>query len=831
MLTPPTPAYTPAAPVPLEACAPVEAALAWLTTLEGTLGLPAGALPGAATAAEGGHDPGAGLCLRHREVKTYFTGVTVVFEWREQGLPRHDEDLVVWLRVRGNEVHGMGVRDGRSAEATAPLVDPELIAARMADPAGTLAAAGVALAPGGEVLGATGGVARSTLPSGENLGRAVCIDLHLLEPVSGYRRVRVRAQDLVLYADHAIAAGVADLKVWNWDPATTGAGLTKTATASTLDALTGLVTGVPTTGDLANARVAVKGAPGPSTPPDTWAYGVATAEGAAVHAFWHVDHALSQLDDLGFGVAAYLPNQAGPLEVSVSAGATTTPWGAGYNSAKAVEFGPTVGLSEAVDRRIAYHEVFGHVVLYNHIADHRPLYTNFFTHSFGDAFAVIYADAEWPVHTDFQTFPFSFPAPSPSDFDTNPGARRHDRAPSLGNAWGWGDGKWINGATKHGDYGQEQKASSTLFRLYRALGGDANSAARKLAARTTAWLTLQAIAKLTPGTRPDHAQAFADTMQVADLDDWTTQGWTGGAYNKVIRWAFEKQGAYQSPLSMATPYEVEGHPPTVDVYFPDARDGAYPYTSSWSHDTAIWNRNAADGLLTTQAPVAGVPNYLYVRLRNRGSTTSPAGTVTTYVRKAAFGTQWPTDFHPVGVKSHPALVPGAADVVVGPFAWVPKASTFYAYLGVVDNPSDRANTQHFGATQPVGVERLVPHDNNVILRQTWMFKFVPPVKFPAASLLLPALPPAELLNPRAQPVEVVVVPSLGYGGVHHRGLTALHGGPVKRFVLAPGQTVSLAAPAPGATVGWRASARSLMLRYSVYYDGIPQGSVAWIGTP
>ena len=75
----------------------------------------------------------------------------------------------------------------------------------------------------------------------------------------------------------------------------------------------------------------------------------------------------------------------------------------------------------------------------------------------------------------------------------------------------------------------------------------------------------------------------------ADQGDWVSENLTGGAYNKVIRWAFEKQGLFQ-PTGAVLPNNNEGAPPAVDVYIDDGRGGEYQYQSNWWSCQSIWNR-------------------------------------------------------------------------------------------------------------------------------------------------------------------------------------------------------------------------------------------------
>lgn len=114
--------------------------------------------------------------------------------------------------------------------------------------------------------------------------------------------------------------------------------------------------------------------------------------------------------------------------------------------------GTAIGIG--VDSRIVLHE-FGHQVLLDRI--HSLGFG--FAHNGGDSIGAIIHDPESQlIGSDrFLTFPWI----SRSD-------RRHDREVSAG--WGWG------GSVDLGDdadqYQREQILSSTLFRIYRSIGGD-----------------------------------------------------------------------------------------------------------------------------------------------------------------------------------------------------------------------------------------------------------------------------------------------------------------------------------------------------------------------
>jgi hypothetical protein len=59
----------------------------------------------------------------------------------------------------------------------------------------------------------------------------------------------------------------------------------------------------------------------------------------------------------------------------------------------------------------------------------------------------------------------------------------------------------------------------------------------------------------------------------------------------------------------------------------------------------------------------------------------------------------------------------SAEVLVGPFAWVPK-SRREAMLMVVSAAGDSSNIDNFTATDAIPNWRLVPNDNNIAQRNT-----------------------------------------------------------------------------------------------------------------
>lgn len=455
---------------------------------------------------------------------------------------------------------------------------------------------------------------------------------------------------------------------------------------------------------LAGSRIALKeikapaiGAPTQPTGVD-FNYNATTDNFAAVNAYYHNENFFRVLESLGFPLATYFNGTSFPVEIDhrglggvVNAHCVGNGIGGIDHCCYALaSAGANVGI--ACDPRVVWHELGGHGVLYEHINS-----ANFgFSHSAGDSLAVICHDPESQAPDRFLLAPFVPAVP-----------RRFDRTVASG--WGWG------GANDVGGYSSEQILATTLFRIYRSIGGDSpNLATRRFASRVAIYLTLRAIGTLTPATNPGPAggpgaQQFADALMAVDLLNWTSEGVFGGAYNKVIRWSFEKQGLYS------------GKPPAVDVYIDDGRAGEYQFQPVHWNTTTIWNRNAADGGTTHQAPILGATNFAYVRIKNRGTATAQNVRVRGYHCKPGAGLLWPNDLQPMGT---PVISVGtlagnnSQEKIIGPFKWTPVTNAFGhdCLLMVVSAKGDPANTDHFTAGETIPEWRLVPNDNNIAQR-------------------------------------------------------------------------------------------------------------------
>jgi hypothetical protein len=508
--------------------------------------------------------------------------------------------------------------------------------------------------------------------------------------------------------------------VFATDPisATGNAALSPTSPAATLDPITALVTlpgltapapGNPQAlmgeyvqvGELSAPNVA---SPTAALPSGNFSRSCTTDDFGAVNVYFNCDLFFRTMQSMGIDVATYFADTTFPLTVDHRDASLGTVNARGYGNATGdgaggmgfnlLDAASTITIS--AEPRIAWHE-FGHELLFEHVGG-----PNFgFAHSPGDSLGVIMLDPDSQAPDRFLTFPFC-----PTI------VRRHDRPVSGG--WGWFGTSWDT------QYNGEQVLSTTLFRLYRSTGGDAADVAqRRLAARYTCYLIIEGCGALTATTAdPD---VYASAMMEADLGTAQIEGIPGGAVHKVVRWAFEKQGLYRAA---GAPTTDEGEPPEVDVYIDDGRAGEYQYQGNFWNTTAIWNRlsGAASGTETDhETPIVNQTNYLFVRVRNRGTQQATAVTVRAYHCVPATGLVWPDDWQesPTGAIAA-ANIPSGGDVIVGPFEWTPEVIGHECLLATVSADGDRANTDPASlspaAAGPIPHWRLVPFDNNIAQR-------------------------------------------------------------------------------------------------------------------
>jgi hypothetical protein len=470
----------------------------------------------------------------------------------------------------------------------------------------------------------------------------------------------------------------------------------------------------------------------PNVPPPTQAigsdfdYAPRTNEFAAVSAYYHLTQLFRTIADLGFIVEDYFDGTTFPISVDHRSNLGTSDgveinafWspngtsGTGRLGYCLCDLSDTRNpLGRAVDPWVHWHEMGGHGVLGDHLDNSGKLE---FAHSHGDGLAAIQMDPESSLRAGPERFRYAPFRPFTLE-------RRFDRDVS---SWAWGSEVVQSGSRlisgDDGDYGSEQILATCHFRIYRSIGGDSDDVNyRKFASRIATYLILRTTASMFSGTNPSNPEAWCEMMQTMDKENWTTEGLSGGAYNKVIRWAFERQGAYQ-PAGAPMPVTTPGAPPEVDVYIDDGRAGEYQFQAVHWHNTSMWNRNAPDGMAMTihENAIEDRTNYMYGKVKNRGTLTANNVTVRAFHSLPGAGLVWPNDFvemNPVGglpIASIPAN--NASEVMVGPFEWEPNINAYGhdCVLMIASVAGDTSNIDQFTATETIQEWRLVPHDNNI----------------------------------------------------------------------------------------------------------------------
>jgi zinc metalloprotease ZmpB len=707
--------------------------------------------------------------------------------------------------------------------------DPALRQAEPAtEPTPSTGISASALREGGEVDAESAGASESgglaltlplpPVPDSIKPGRDYLVaEVTFTLPLAGFTTLNWRGlfeveTNAVLYL-RALIADVNGL-VFRRDPITKTGVLTNTAasTNATLnplrddEELKNLI--VPAMGPqaLSGSRILVSDDQLPTIAPPTQAvgndfdYDARTNNFAAVSAYYHPEELFAAIEDLGFTLSTYFNGTAFPihvdhracggtgLEINAFCSGDAQGDGIGLVGYCLADTGDTANpLGRAVDRYVHWHEIGGHGILWDHVDS-----PNFgFAHSAGDGLAGIQNDPESVLRQNGLVERFRYAPFRP--------IRWMNRDVAAG--WGWG-GTNDTGMGNFG-YDSEQILATSHFRAYRSIGGDStNLGRREFASKVMTYLIVRAVGDLTPATNPSNynpatmtnepgrgALLWCNRLMATDLLDWTSEGIAGGAYNKVIRWAFERQGLFQPPAA-PTPVTTPGAPPAVDVYIDDGRAGEYPFQQVHWNNTSIWNRNAADGMTGHQHAIEGATNYAYVKVKNRGTTAATNVTVKGYHSLPGAGLTWPVDFTAMTpAAGHVAAsVPAnsSGEVVLGPFEWVPNENAYGhdCVLMIASVAGDPSNVDNFGPGETIAEWRLVPNDNNVGQRNVQLVAGGGGSEGLMASLHDHVFWAGNTFNRRAtMSLEHRLPPILADAGwsLRFRGITG------NRFVLAPGE--------------------------------------------
>jgi hypothetical protein len=405
---------------------------------------------------------------------------------------------------------------------------------------------------------------------------------------------------------------------------------------------------------------------------------------------------------------------------------------------------PAEPIGIAADDRWIWHEI-GHVLLVAAVGELELR----FAHSAGDALAAIALDPEsqlWRKGTYWRgmTFPWVFTP------------RRHDR--SARDGWSWGGTMHSalarvpdSTAPRRKAYLSEQILSSSLFRLYRVLGGDTMEEmpedvnTRHAASHYCVFLIMKALRLLgTPPAvilrnNPDQlvrelilADVGTSLFSVPAADGTTYYRRIGGCAQKVIHWAFEAQGLY-APAGTIT--NAPGLPPPVDVYIANGRgaesteNGTVEYgPGSYAPVSLHWDADQAGGdplpWQATRNSITVEAGGISVVVGNRGSEKATDVTV------AVWWHEWPINSPPPawnGPGWNPCNLPASAaqdiethaEAVFGPFQFAPASGQRFIVLAKASCLADGAyiDVPSLACSyMPTRLIDLVSGDNNMGLR-------------------------------------------------------------------------------------------------------------------
>jgi hypothetical protein len=247
-----------------------------------------------------------------------------------------------------------------------------------------------------------------------------------------------------------------------------------------------------------------------------------------------------------------------------------------------------------------------------------------------------------------------------------------------------------------------------------------------------AYLMLRTIGDITAVNNPNGPRDYCEQLMATDLLNWTTEGIFGGAYNKVIRWSFEKQGEYQA-AGAPTPVSTPGNPPSVDVYIDDGRHGEYEFQPSHWNNPSIWNRRSADGAVGHQEPITGTQNFIYCKIKNRGTQIANNVQVHGYHSKQGGGLLLPIDIQSLSTSQIAVgTLAGnsSEEKIIGPFEWIPEINA-YGYdsvIMIVSATDDPSNINNFSMGETIPDWRLVPNDNNIGQRNMFPVQGISQIK-------------------------------------------------------------------------------------------------------
>jgi hypothetical protein len=433
-------------------------------------------------------------------------------------------------------------------------------------------------------------------------------------------------------------------------------------------------------------------------------YGAKDRSFLNVMTYYYLDQLITYLR--GFNVDEYNNNVTGPIDVDSQAyygddnshfdGTVSPPFiGFGEDTAEGV----AGGVPDASDPGVIVHE-YGHAIHYylgtsQEGTGYEEGFNDFLAAAWLDRFNEHQFQREEVMPWDQHTF-------GTTHWDSTQEARRR-----VDLADRFDDGNF----SSYGRYHKGDVLATALWDLFLNIGGGPGntSAVRTAAADQVIQLYLETLTTL------------ADNVPPTDILNalMTTDGqMTGGLYKKVIWDAFRRRG-------LGTTITPTGN---VDPYIRDSDQDTGEHANLGVHCASpdIWVRNSPppadpndpndpnhgenpdDG---HQPPINDVPNYLYVRVWNRGTAVASGCFVEALHCDPGTAMQFPTDLKSMGTLSVPGNIAPTSSVRVGPFIWTPHIVDHECLFAVVDCPDDPAITKT--VIGPVDHWKITRYDNNV----------------------------------------------------------------------------------------------------------------------
>ncbi|MGH3714609.1 MAG: M36 family metallopeptidase [Micromonosporaceae bacterium] len=433
-------------------------------------------------------------------------------------------------------------------------------------------------------------------------------------------------------------------------------------------------------------------------------YGSKQREFLSTMAYYWVDRIVTYLRSLG--VTGYNTAVTGALDVDAQSlnGADNSHFSTGAGGAHLC-FGEG-GVPDANDAHVIIHE-YGHTMHWELGADQNGP-SGFYEEGMVDLLAAAYLDR-------FNTAQYHreqvFPWDNNKNINWDP-KRRLDLPERFDDA----------GFASYGAYHKGDILATALWDIFLNIGGaSAHPGVRQNAADTVVRTMMEMLLTV------------ADERPALDL----ANGWinadvalTGGLHRKVAWDAFRRRGLWSD-------FTPTGN---TDVYIRDSAGDTGEHSSPEVHWASpdLWVRlnppgageNPDDG---HQPPILNQPNYLYVRVHNRGSAAASGFNVTAYHCDPATAMLWPTHFTSMGALAIPGSIPAGGSTRVGPFIWTPTHSDHECLFAVAHGASDPAITST--VTGQVDHWKLVRFDNNVGQRNVQPVYAVPGGKLKTSFLM------------------------------------------------------------------------------------------------